>query len=347
MRSTGLIITGLLAVAVGVCGCGRGELRGPASGSAEEAASSSLIRVQVGALRRMTVHRYVDGYGVVAPAPATLEEPAACAAVASPLTGVVTRVHVTAGQRVRRGQLLVELNSGIMTEEYAAQEVERQRRLYAEHNTSLKALQDAEARLALMRVAAPLSGTVVRVNVNPGAAVSPSTVLAEVIDLERLIVKTNIPQSEAAALRVGQRVEVLGAVPEATRLTYISPTVDPSDGAVMAWARLPAGSRLLPGEYVRLRIVAATHRGSLVAPTASVVSDLSGHSDISIVRGEEAIRTPVQPGLREDGWVEVRAPGLESGTKVVTVGAYGLPRRTRIQIVESSGMPAADSPVTP
>ena len=48
-------------------------------------------------------------------------------------------------------------------------------------------------------------------------------------------------------------------------------------------------------------------------------------------------RTPVQTGLRENGWVEIAAPDLKAGDTVVTVGAYGLPEKTKIRIQNSSG----------
>ena len=81
----------------------------------------------------------------------------------------MAKVNVIEGQQVEKGDVLVELNSGTATADNAAQEVERQKKLYAQHNTSLQNLQDAEAQLALLRVTAPLSGTVTRLNVKPGA----------------------------------------------------------------------------------------------------------------------------------------------------------------------------------
>ena len=103
------------------------------------------------------------------------------------MAGVVTKVAVVEGQHVEKGDLVVELNSGAMTVENAEQEVARQRQLYAQQNTSLRNLQSAEAQLALLRVIAPLSGTVVRVNVKPGQSVDLPTVVAEVMDLNRLV----------------------------------------------------------------------------------------------------------------------------------------------------------------
>ena len=342
MKSRILIAGGIVALgaAVGAYAL-RSHLVALAVSRQAATPTGSMISVQVGELKRLTLHRYVTGYGAVTSAPATPQRPAAAADIAAPVTGVVTSVAIAAGQRVKRGQLLMELNSASITETYAAQEVARLKRLYAEHNASLKALQRAEAQLALLRVTAPLSGTVVSVNVKPGAAVDARTVLAEVIDLDRLVVRTNIPEMEASDLRPGEPLQILGASPLPTTLNYVSPTVDASDGTVMAWASLPPRSRLRPGQYVRLRIVTATYHNALVAPSESVIGGvLGGRSVLSVVRGNEAIRVPVEAGLREGDWVEVTGPGLHAGTPVVTVGAYGLPARTAIRF---SGAAAAPS----
>ena len=39
----------------------------------------------------------------------------------------------------------------------------------------------------------------------------------------------------------------------------------------------------------------------------------AGNSVIALVNGDEATQTPVQAGLREDGWVEVEGTGLKEG----------------------------------
>src|SRR5208283_5358325 len=174
----------------------------------EEAATPSVVSVQTGMLKRMTLHRYVNGYGTVEPSPATANEPAAGAQLAPPAAGVVARVNIVEGQHVEKGDVLVELNSGTATAAYAEQEVERQKTLYAQHNASLKSLQDAETQLALLRVTAPLSGTVTRLNVRPGAAVDVNTVVAEVMDLSRLTVSANIPAAEAGELKTGEEAQM-------------------------------------------------------------------------------------------------------------------------------------------
>jgi multidrug efflux pump subunit AcrA (membrane-fusion protein) len=86
-----------------------------------------------------------------------------------------------------------------------------------------------------------------------------------------------------------------------------------------------------------LRIVTAVHTNCLAAPSESVVTDESGKSVIALVKGDEATQKPVQTGLRENSWVEVEAPELKVGDVVVTVGAYGLPEKTKIRVINPNG----------
>jgi membrane fusion protein (multidrug efflux system) len=333
MKSKQVIIGIIVALCAGLGVYFLVKSRGTISGSDEEETVSTVVSVQTSSLQHRTLHRYVTGYGTVEPAPATANEPAADSPLAAPSAGVVARVNVVEGQPVEKGEALVELNSGSATFDYANAEVERQKKLYAEHNTSLKALQDAEAQLALLRVTAPLSGTVTRLNVKPGAAVDVNTVVAEVMDLKRLVVSTAIPESEAGNLKIGEEVRVLTQPPVTAQLSFVRPAVDMNNGTILARALLPADSGLRPGQFVPLQIVTGVHTNCLAAPEESVVTDESGHSVLSRVNGNEATQTPVQIGFRENGWVEVEGNGLKAGDSVVTVGAYGLPEETKIKVV--------------
>ena len=309
---------------------------GGTSESGGDETTPTVITVQTGALKLATLHRYVQGYGTIEPAPATAEQPAADAPLAAPSAGVVTKVNVIAGQQVTNGDVLVELNSGATTYALAEQELARQKQLFAQQNTSLKNLQDAEAQLALLRVVSPLSGTVVSLNVKPGQAVDGSTVVAEVMDLNRLGVSAEIPAADAGELKIGEPVQISIRPPVAASLSFVSPAVNATDGTVLVRALLPENSGLRPGQFVQLKIVTAVHTNCLVAPDESVVTDESGHSVIALVSGDEAVQTPVKLGFHENGWVEVDAPGLQTGDSVVTVHAYGLPDKTKIQVVNPS-----------
>lgn len=334
----------LLVCGLGLYGLLRWHRTAAASPAEEDKAGAPLVSVQTGTIQRMTLHRYVDGYGTVMPAPATAGVPAADAPLAAPTAGVVAAVDVVEGQHVARGQLIMTLNSSTLTAAYAKQEVARQKDLYAQHNASLQSLQAAETQLALLRVTAPIAGTVTSVKVKPGAAVDLNTVVAEIMDLRRLVITAGIPEGESASLKVGEPMTVEARTPVAAAVSYISPTVNPMDGTIRIRAALPSDCGLRPGQFLRLHIVTGVHRDALAVPVASVVTDIAGHSIVSLVRDGHSVVTPVQVGFRENGWVEVRGPKLKVGETVVTVGAYGLPNGSRLQVEKSPAETRSPSP---
>jgi membrane fusion protein (multidrug efflux system) len=312
-------------------------------GDADEAPPENVapvVSVQTGTLKRMTLHRYISGYGTVEPMPATADEQGAGGALAAPMAGVVARVAVVAGQQVKQGEVLVELNSGTATYAYAKAEVERQKKLFAEQNTSAKNLQDAEAELASLEIRAPVSGTVTRISARAGAAVDANSIVAEVIDLDRLAISVQVPSSEASDLKTGQEVQVSSSPPVTTTLGFVSPAVDTSDGTVLLRAAVPRDSGLRPGQFVPLRIVTAARTNCLAAPAESVVTGADGKSFVVLVKGDEAAQAPVNAGLRENEWVEIEGKDLKDGDSVVTVGAYGFPETAKIRTENS---PAAET----
>jgi membrane fusion protein, multidrug efflux system len=329
MKSKSIIgVIVVLCVGVGIYLFVRSRHAPATPAGSDEENPPPVISVQVGTLRRVTLHHYIEGYGSIEPAPATPNEPAAGAALAASTAGVVARVNVVEGQAVKKGDLVMELNGGTVSVEYAQQEVDRQQKLYEQHNTSLKALQDAQAQIAALRVLAPLSGTVTRLNARPGQAVDVNTVVAEVVDLNRLAVRADIPASDVNEIKAGDAVQLLTKPPATATVSFISPAVDTNNNTVAVIGILPPESGLRPGQFVPLRIMTAVHTNCLAAPEESVVKDFDGHSIVALVNGDEAIQTPVQTGFQENGQVEVTGAGLKEGSSVVTMGAYGLPDKT-------------------
>jgi RND family efflux transporter MFP subunit len=330
----------------------------PAKPPEEEAGVQTLVAVHVGKVTRTTLRGYVTAYGVVEPQPSG-ERRAASALVASSAPGVVAVVNCTEGQRVDRGALLFQLDSRAAdvaadkareTAEFAEKTLERQKKLIQVEGTSQKLLQEAEQSLeaaradlaaartqqALLRVTAPLAGTVARIRVKPGEAVDLSTVLVELVDLDRLVVSAAVPSAELAPLKVGQIAEVLAdksGTPVTGSLVYVSPEVDPKTGTALVRAALPARSSLRLGEFVTLRVVTEERKDCLAVPVESVVKNAAGASVIALVQGDKAVQTPVKTGLRDRGLVEVEAEGLRADAPVVTEGAYGLPEETKIRVL--------------
>lgn len=323
----------LLCAAAGIFALSRMEK--PGSVDPDDAPSpenvTPMISVKTASLKRATLHRYVNTYGTVEPAPAMPNQPAAGGPLSSPTAGIVAHVNAVPGQQVKEGDVLVELNSSSVSHHFAKAEVERQKKLFADQNTSVKNLQDAESQLASLQIVSPISGTVTRISARAGAAVDANAVVAEVIDLSRLAITVPVPASQATLLKTNQAVEIQTEPPVTTLLSYLSPTVDPNDGTVLGWAPLPSDTQLRPGQFVSLRVVTDAKTNCLAAPAESVVTDEDGKSTVVLVKGDEASTVPVTAGLRENGWVEIEGSDLKEGDTVVTVGAYGFPAKAKIR----------------
>jgi len=336
-----------LMVAVLMAGCK------PAATEQAEEKIPTEVAVKVGKVVRTTLRRYVEGWGNVEPEPATDSRASASARVASPVAGVVTEVKCAEGQRVEKGATLFQLDSRLalaqlekakVAVEFAEAAFERQKKLLPTEGTSRKQFQEAEQQLRsaraalaeaqtqfdLLRVTAPLAGTVTRVAINPGEAVELLTVMAEIVDLDRLVVSANIPSTDLPLLKTGLPVEVEGKM---TSLSYIAPQVDPKTGSVLVRAAAPKDAGLRPGQFVRVRIIGEERAGRLAVPRVSVYTDPDGQSTIAVVEGDKAKRKVVKAGLRDGDLVEVEADGLAEGMTVVTEGSYALPEETKIRVL--------------
>jgi membrane fusion protein (multidrug efflux system) len=337
-----------------------------ARSTAEEQAVASEVPVHVGKVTRATVHRVVVTVGTVEAEPAQADRPAASARVGSPVTGIVASVSCAEGERVERGAALVHLDARVADAQVrrAAEAVEfaelalaRQRKMAPSEATSQKALEEAELQLAAARseletaraerellvIKAPLAGTLVHLAARPGDAVDPSTVLAEIVDLRRLVVSAGVRSAEAGLLKVGQPVELSGAqattgdaaskLALAGTLAFVGAQVDTKTDTIPVRVSLPVVAGLRPGEFLDVRITVEVRADRLVVPEEAVVSDGEGGSAIALVDGDSATLRSVKVGLREGGLVEVEGDGIREGVSIVTEGAYGLPKETKIKVI--------------
>jgi RND family efflux transporter MFP subunit len=336
-----------------------------APGEAEESVATE-VAVHVGAISRATLRGYVVGYGIVEPAPAADGTPPASARIAAPVAGIIVEAPCVEGRHVEKGTLLFRLDSRIadvlvgkatQSVAFAEKAYERQRSLMQSGGTSGKLLEEAEQQLAaarselasaqaqraLLSIEAPLAGTVTRVNARPGEPVDLTTILAEITDLDRLVVTANIPCAEARSLRVGQPAAfetgggASGALsndaPVASAVTFIGASVDPTAGTVRVQAPVPPAAGWRTGQFVKIRITCEEHRDCLAVPADSVVSGAEGGSVIAVVEGDKAIQKSVKVGLREGALVEIEGEAVKEGVTIVTTDAYGLPEETKIRIL--------------
>jgi membrane fusion protein (multidrug efflux system) len=344
----GIIVIAAVVVAAVVI------LKHKASGEGEDVIPD--VAVHVGKIARATLHRSVTAYGAVDPEPAPAGRRPGVADVASPMAGVVARIDCVEGRRVAKGDVLFRLDSRVAdvahekTKKalaFAEESFDRQKKLLPVEGTSKKAYLEAERQLAqarselaaaetdlaLLRIQAPLAGTVVKINSEPGEAVELNTVLARIIDLGRLVAIVNVPSREAALVKPGQPVQFETGEAEPGKVLYVGSQIDDKNDSVPVRISLPAGPVYRPGQFLSVRIVCEEHGDCLVVPEAAVILDAAGGGAIMLVEGEKAVRKPVTIGLRDAGLVEISGDGLKEGMLLVLEEAYSLPAETKIRII--------------
>jgi len=317
------------------------------------------MAVHTATLGRADLHRTVAAYGSVEPEPAMAVRAPADAEVASPVAGVVARIFCVEGQRVAKGDVLFQLDSRVADVAYgkakkaltfAEEAFARQAKLLPVEGTSRKAYLEAEAALnqaksdlaaaetdlALLKIQAPLSGTVVKINSEPGEAVELSTVLAKIVDMGRLVATVNVPSREAGLVKIGQTVQFETAEAGPGRVIYVGSQIDDKNDAVSVRVSLPAGPVYRPGQFLGVRIICEEKAGCLAVPEAACIADAIGADTgmIVVVDGEKAARKPVKFGLREAGMVEVEGDGIKDGLILVTEDAYAVPDGTKVHVVK-------------
>ena len=328
MKITPLVKLCILAAV----GCGLYALwhRGvPRHQEQPKALGETEVAVHVGKISLATLRHGVTAYGTVEPEPGAADKAPASAQIKSPAAAIVSDVNCFEGQQVEKGQTLFTLNN-----------IRKP---------------DGSVEPALLKITAPLSGTVVYVNVRPGEVTDPETQtpLVEVVDLNRLIIAANVPSSQMSALKVGQTVEIVPqqaevhdtsataetAVPSPApvtltgTVTLVEDRVDPKTDMGPVDISVPTEAGLRPGQFVRVRIITEERRDCLTVPSRSIVKNQSGEWVIYLVSGKQAIQQPVKVGFREGDTVQVQSLVLQPGDKVVTTGAYGLPGKTKIRIL--------------
>src|SRR5947209_10415932 len=129
------------------------------------------------------------------------------------------------------------------------------------------------------------------------------TPLLTVMDLSSVIAKAHIPQSEAAALKVGDKgtMTVPGIEgPIEGSVTVISPALDPNSTTVEVWVEAKNPKQALkPGTSVALSVTAQTINDALVVPASSIITVPDGNSAVMLAGSDgRAHQKTVKLGIK-------------------------------------------------
>ena len=197
----------------------------------------------------------------------------------------------------------------------------------------------AAARLRYAKVLAPAAGSLIARQVEPGDVVQPGKVLMVLSPAGETQLVVQIDEKHLNLLHLGQEAWVSAdAYPDqrfAATLVYINPGVDAQRGSVEVKLRVTQPPTYLKQDMTVSVDIAVAQRSQAVLVPTEAVHDLDTHTPwvLKVVQGQ-ALRTPVQLGLRSQGLSEV-LNGLAVDDQVLANAALAVNDKARIRPVST------------
>ncbi|MBM7072767.1 efflux RND transporter periplasmic adaptor subunit [Shewanella sp. 202IG2-18] len=266
--------------------------------------------------------------------------------VTSKVTEVATKIEFDDGQKVKKGQLLVQLRDAeqraqlriaqvnlknnerelnrikTLVEEQSVAELE-QDRLQTAIDTAKANRDSALADLKDRQIKAPFSGVLGLRKISVGSLVTPGTEITTLDNISTLKLDFTIPERYLQVLKPGKVVEALAvAYPGEVfkgKVKSIDTRIDPTTRAVVVRAQLDnSESKLLPGMLMTIDLIKET-RTALIIPESAIIPRQDRQYVYIVNDKNEVVQQQVEIGLRKLGIVEI-VNGLKKGDKVITRG---------------------------
>ena len=278
------------------------------------------------------------------------------------VSGRITQLNFRDGDRVRKGQLLVQLDDQLPLAQVQQAQAElsiaqanhrRNQDLVAQNFISQRSvdessanLQVAQAKLALaqataarLRILAPFDGMAGIRTVNVGDYLKDGADIVNIEDIAAIFVDFRLPERFQTKVQRGQRAIVdIDALPGrkfTAVVQAIDPLVDANGRSVGVRGCIDNRAlQLRPGMFARVTAVFGERENARVIPEEAIVPQGGRQTVIKLVDGPDgdtriAQRVEVKVGIRRPGRVEI-TDGLQAGDMVVTAGQ---------QRVQRDGMP--------
>ncbi len=259
-------------------------------------------------------------------------------------SGRITYLNVPEGKRIEAGTVIARINDADLQAQVDKSKVqldlaqkteERNKELLAvnginqsDYDASLNAVNGFKADIAYNQalldktiLKAPFTGTIGLRQVSLGAYVSPSTPIANLLQLDRLKIDFTLPEGYGSILKVGSTVEVeMDASSHArkkARIIAIEPQVNQSTRNLTVRAILE-NSNPNPGAFVKVYVNAGVDKNAILIPTNSLIPD-DKNNQVILVKNGRASFVNVTTGLVLANNVVV-TKGINPGDTVVVTG---------------------------
>jgi len=312
------------------------------------------VPVEVLELNRVEFNHYIEVGGVVE----AINE----ASISPETSGQINKIYVNEGDRVRKGQLLVDINSDITKSqieevesslEFARTVYEKQKRLWDQRIGSEiqyldaknrvesleKRLEVLRAQLDMAKITSPVNGIVDNIYMKDGELAQPGAPLMQVVNLDQVYINADVSESYLSDVHTGEEVSVtFPAYPDLKMEIPIhrkGNVINPNNRTFTVQLKLSNPDNMLkPNILSKIYINDYSADSALVVPAELVKQDLKG-SYVYVIDNIEgnlvARKAYISTGLSYGNKTMVTT-GLLPGEKVIMTGYNQVSDGTIVEI---------------
>jgi membrane fusion protein (multidrug efflux system) len=230
-----------------------------------------------------------------------------------------------AAENARRGKLLLE-KEAISQEEY---DVAR-----ADYKSAQAQTQLIRAQISKTAVKAPFSGKIGLRSISPGTYITPTILVAKLVNTGKLKISFSIPEKYAAQVKMGSSIDfrVSGSDKIYTAKIYaIEPEVEIATRTlkVRAIADNKDGN-LFPGTFADVKLPLDIIKNAIVVPTEAIIPVQNGKK-VFIANMGKAKEVMVEATTRTDASILILS-GLKAGDTLITGGVLSLKNDAPIKV---------------
>lgn len=271
--------------------------------------------------------------------------------VSAKTMGVITRVFVTEGQSVSKGQVLAQIDNSVIATNIQSMEAqlelaksvyERQKNLwdqkigtevqYLQAKTNKESLEKQLASLReqneMAKIKAPISGTVDEVVVKVGENISPGMPAARVVNASDLKLAAKVSEAYVTTIKKGNKVIV--SIPELkkdieAKVSFVGKNIDPLSRTFNVEVNLPDHPDLRPNMTGIIKVVFNTEPSAIVVPV-NVIQTVNNEKIVYVAETNGKQTVARKRVITVDGVFNnlAQVQGLKAGDKIVTFGYQGL-----------------------
>lgn len=275
--------------------------------------NTEYLNVNVQTIQPQTFRRYIELQGKV--------ESSKAVSLSSKVAGQVTQIFVSNGSSVNKGQLMIQLDDGLLQKtqqelitslEFANLMYEKQKRLWEQkagsevqylqaknNKESLeKRLNSLKEQIESCKIYAPFSGVVDEVIPKIGELVSPGFPVVKLTAMSDLKVIIDVSESYIKTIKQGTAVKIDFGESEKsleTKISVVSKAINPINRTFRVEIKLPSGlNNIKPNQLCSVKINDITIENSIVIPInlikrdennrefVYVISEKNGKTNVSI-----------------------------------------------------------------